>query len=59
MQLLKELHAMGNTLVLITHDQEIAAQAPSRVQLFDGKVISDSAGLGSESGSSNGEEGDR
>ncbi len=43
MALLKELHAQGNTLVLITHDTEIAAQAPRRVQLFDGKVISDSS----------------
>lgn len=43
MSLLKELHRSGNTLVLITHDTEIAAQAPRRVQLFDGKIISDSA----------------
>ena len=32
MQLLKELHAQGNTLVLITHDNEIAAAAPRRVR---------------------------
>jgi putative ABC transport system ATP-binding protein len=43
MDLLKELHEMGNTLVLITHDNEIAAQAPRRVQLFDGRIIYDSA----------------
>ncbi len=43
MALLKELHSAGNTLVLITHDNDIAAQAPRRVQLLDGKIISDSA----------------
>ena len=42
MDLLHELHAQGNTLVLITHDNEIAAQAPRRVRLMDGRVISDS-----------------
>lgn len=42
MTLLKELHAQGNTLVLITHDNEIAAQAPRRVRLMDGKIVSDS-----------------
>ena len=44
MELLKELHAQGNTLIVITHDTDIAAQAPRRVQLFDGKVVSDTAG---------------
>ncbi len=43
MELLKKLHAQGNTLVLITHDPEIAEQAPRRVQLFDGRIISDTA----------------
>ncbi len=43
MKLLKELHQQGNTLVLITHDNEIAAQAPRRVRLLDGRVVSDSS----------------
>jgi putative ABC transport system ATP-binding protein len=42
MNLLRELHAQGNTLVLITHDNEIAARAPRRVRLMDGRIISDS-----------------
>ncbi|MDD2959833.1 MAG: ABC transporter ATP-binding protein [Lachnospiraceae bacterium] len=42
MKLLKELHALGNTLVLITHDNDIAAQAPRRVRLMDGRILSDS-----------------
>ncbi|MCD8012581.1 MAG: ABC transporter ATP-binding protein [Lachnospiraceae bacterium] len=44
MELLKELHAQGNTLVLITHDNEIAAQAPRRVRLMDGRIIEDDGG---------------
>lgn len=46
MALLKELHAQGNTLVLITHDNEIARQAPRRVRLMDGRVVSDTKGDG-------------
>lgn len=44
MDLLHELHEQGNTLILITHDNEIAAQAPRRVRLLDGRVVSDSKG---------------
>ncbi len=43
MNLLEELHDQGNTLVVITHDPEIAAHSPRQVQLLDGKVIADSA----------------
>lgn len=39
--LLKELHADGNTIILITHDAEVAAHAERVIQLSDGKVISD------------------
>ena len=46
MTLLRQLHAAGNTLVLITHDNEIAAQAPRRIRLFDGRVIEDTAAAG-------------
>ena len=45
MRLLKELHAQGNTLVLITHDNEIAAAAPRRVRLLDGKIVADSGNV--------------
>lgn len=41
MKMIKELHAQGNTIVLITHDQKIAEQAERVLQLSDGKVISD------------------
>lgn len=53
MGLLKELHAQGNTLVLITHDNEIAAQAPRRVRLLDGRIVSDSGAPYDRSGTEN------
>ena len=36
--LFHRLHKEGNTIVLITHDNEVAAQAPRRVRIADGKV---------------------
>jgi ABC-type lipoprotein export system ATPase subunit len=39
--LLKELNAEGRTIILITHDLEIAASVPRRVFLRDGKVERD------------------
>ena len=41
--LLDDLHAAGRTIVLITHDREIAARAPRRVALLDGRVVDDTA----------------
>ena len=38
---LKKLHREGNTIVLITHDNTIAAQAERVVRVQDGKVIYD------------------
>jgi len=40
--LLKEINKEGNTIVLITHDNSIAAQAKRIVRLHDGKIIEDS-----------------
>jgi putative ABC transport system ATP-binding protein len=42
--LLADLHAEGRTIVLITHDREIAARAPRRVSLLDGRVVDDIVG---------------
>ena len=39
--LLVDLHAQGRTIVLITHDREIAARAPRRVTFRDGRVVDD------------------
>ncbi len=36
--LFKELHAQGNTLILVTHDSSIAAMAERQVELRDGLI---------------------
>lgn len=41
MQMLKELHKKGNTIVLITHDIEIAMQADRIIRIQDGEIIED------------------
>lgn len=43
-ELLKDLHREGRTVVLITHDLEIAASAPRRVFLRDGLIERDERG---------------
>ena len=42
--ILKELHKEGRTVILITHDNEIAAQAKRVIKIRDGRIESDSAG---------------
>jgi putative ABC transport system ATP-binding protein len=39
--LLEELHAAGTTMVVITHDQRIAARMPRRVEMVDGQITTD------------------
>jgi putative ABC transport system ATP-binding protein len=43
-ELLKDLHRDGRTIVLITHDLDIAASAPRRVFLRDGLIERDERG---------------
>jgi putative ABC transport system ATP-binding protein len=38
--LLRELHAAGRTIVLITHDPDVAATATRRIHLRDGRIAS-------------------
>lgn len=41
MALFKELHQQGMTLIVVTHDMDIASQAQRIVTLKDGQIISD------------------
>ncbi len=41
MVLFDELNAAGNTIVLVTHEEDIAAHARRVVRLLDGRVVSD------------------
>jgi putative ABC transport system ATP-binding protein len=41
MRLLEDLHNEGRSIVLVTHDDAIAASASREIQLRDGKIISD------------------
>ena len=43
MKMLKEIHAEGNTIVLITHDSDVAQQAQRVVRIADGQITSDGA----------------
>jgi putative ABC transport system ATP-binding protein len=36
--LLLDLHRRGHTIVLITHDRDVAARAPRRVAILDGRI---------------------
>ncbi|WP_019629749.1 ABC transporter ATP-binding protein [Actinomadura atramentaria] len=38
------LHAAGTTIMVITHDPGVAAWAPRRVEVRDGRVVSDEGG---------------
>lgn len=44
-ELLKQLNQEGRTIILITHDLEIAASAPRRVFLRDGRIERDERGV--------------
>jgi putative ABC transport system ATP-binding protein len=51
LDLLDELHGAGRTVVLITHEHDVAARAGRVVQLRDGLITNDSpAGAGARSG---------
>ena len=41
--LLRELNAEGATIVVITHDRELAGRLPRRVEMLDGRIVADSA----------------
>ena len=49
MALFDALHAAGNTVLLVTHELDIAAHARRRIRLEDGKIVDDVATVGARS----------
>lgn len=43
MAVLHELHASGHTIILVTHDQQLAAHAERIIEISDGTIIRDQA----------------
>ena len=43
MAVLHELHANGHTIILVTHDQQVAAHAERIIEISDGMIIRDQA----------------
>jgi macrolide transport system ATP-binding/permease protein len=41
MELLEELHSEGHTVVIVTHDPQVAAHADRIIEISDGEIISD------------------
>jgi putative ABC transport system ATP-binding protein len=43
MSLLDDIHARGNTVILVTHEEEVAARSDRIIRLRDGRIESDKA----------------
>jgi macrolide transport system ATP-binding/permease protein len=42
LSLLKELHAEGRTVIMVTHDRSVAAHADRIIEIVDGRIVADS-----------------
>jgi putative ABC transport system ATP-binding protein len=43
-ELLLDLHRQGSTIVVITHDHDLAGRLPRRVDVLDGRIVRDTGG---------------
>lgn len=41
MEIIKDLHKQGHTVILVTHDSKIAAQASRIIEIKDGEIVAD------------------
>ena len=41
MEIIKDLHQQGHTIILVTHDSHIAAQASRIIEIKDGEIVAD------------------
>ena len=41
MEIIKNLHTQGHTIILVTHDSKIAAQASRIIEIKDGEIVAD------------------
>jgi putative ABC transport system ATP-binding protein len=48
--MLEELNAEGATIVVITHDHDLAGHFPRRIEILDGRIVADTARPAAPSG---------
>jgi putative ABC transport system ATP-binding protein len=46
LDLLAELHTAGTTIIVVTHDESVAARMHREIRMLDGRIVSDTTGPG-------------